>query len=124
MRASVRQEALPNFGAFGDEAAALGGVVAKLAQALDPLEVWLFGSRAEGNARADSDFDLLVVAKPDGAFDSTDYVRVRAPLRDLGVGCDVVPCSAADFLEEMAFPHSFVGQIVKRGRRVYASETR
>jgi uncharacterized protein len=122
--ASVSHAASPNVGAFRDESAALEGVVAKLAQALDPQEVWLFGSRAEGRARPDSDFDLLVVAKQDGAFDSTDYARAREPLRDLGVGCDIVPCSAADFLEEMAFPHSFVGQIVKRGRRVYASEAR
>jgi predicted nucleotidyltransferase len=111
----------PNVGIFGDQEAALAGVVARLAAALDPREIWLFGSRADGRARADSDFDLLVVAKARGRFGSTDHVRARAPLRDLGVACDVVPCSAEDFEEERNYPHSFVGQIVEQGRRVYES---
>ncbi len=108
-----------NTGIFGDAEAALEGVVARLAATLDPREIWLFGSRADGRARPDSDFDLLVVAKDAAAFGSADYVRVRSPLRDLGVACDVVPCSAEDFEEERKYPHSFVGQIVERGKRVY-----
>ncbi|HYD46453.1 MAG TPA: nucleotidyltransferase domain-containing protein [Phenylobacterium sp.] len=32
---------------------------------LDPLEVYLFGSRARGDEKADSDFDLLVVVRDD-----------------------------------------------------------
>jgi len=112
-----------NTGIFGDEAAALEGVVARLAAALDPREIWLFGSRADGRARPDSDFDLLLVAKSDGGFGSTDHARARAPLRDLGVACDIVPCSAEDFEEERKYPHSFVGEIVERGRRVYESST-
>ena len=119
MRFAPAQPAPPNVGAFVDEQAALEGVVRRLAEALDPREIWLFGSRAEGRARADSDFDLLVIAKADSGFGSTDHVRARAPLRDLGVACDVVPCSAEDFEEELKYPYSFVGQIVERGRRVY-----
>jgi len=113
-----------NTGVFGDLNAALDGVVARLAAELKPREIWLFGSRADGRARPDSDFDLLVVAEADGGFGSTDYVRARAPLKDLGVACDVVPCSAQDFEEELKYPHSFVGQIVETGRRVYESPTR
>src|SRR6266545_3077422 len=32
---------------------------------LRPLQVWLFGSRAEGRARPDSDYDILVVLPDD-----------------------------------------------------------
>lgn len=112
-----------NTGVFGDAQAALEGVVQRLAADLDPREIWLFGSRADGRARDDSDFDLLVVSKADGAFGSTDHAIVRTPLRNLGVACDVVPCSAEDFDEEVKHSHSFVGEIVERGRRVYESPT-
>jgi predicted nucleotidyltransferase len=110
-----------NIGIYSDLEAALEGVVKRLAADLDPREIWLLGSRADGRARADSDFDLLVVSKADGAFGSTDHAFVRSPLRNLGVACDVVPCSAEDFEEERKYPHSFVGEIVERGRRVYES---
>jgi len=40
----------------------LGAIVEALVQALHPVRIILFGSRARGQARPDSDFDLLVVA--------------------------------------------------------------
>ena len=43
---------------------ALSEVVRRLVQALDPREIWLFGSRAEDRNAPDSDFDLLVVTWP------------------------------------------------------------
>jgi len=36
---------------------------------LSPAEVWLFGSHARGDARPDSDFDLLVVMDDDAGDD-------------------------------------------------------
>ena len=41
-------------------------ILARLVERLNPEAIWLFGSRAEGRARPDSDYDLLVVV-PDGA---------------------------------------------------------
>ena len=72
---------------------------------LDPEAVWLFGSRAEGRASPDSDFDLLVVTKVEDGENGFDY-DAYAPIKDLGVGCDVVPCRADDFKEELADPTS------------------
>ncbi len=112
-----------NTGIYGGPEAALAGIVESLAANLDPRKIWLLGSRADGRARVDSDFDLLVVVKAEGVFGSTDYARVRAPLRDLGVACDVAACSAEVFEEERKYPHPFVGEILQRGRRVYASPT-
>lgn len=48
-----------------DPPAQLAPFVARLGS-LAPVELWLFGSRARGDARADSDWDLLVVV-PDAA---------------------------------------------------------
>jgi predicted nucleotidyltransferase len=64
---------------------------------LDPEQIWLFGSRAEGRHRPDSDFDLFVVTRTNSGDSGHDYDAVCAPILGLGVGCDVVPCRADDF---------------------------
>lgn len=71
-----------------------------LARILDKYhaeQVWLFGSRARGDASASSDWDLFVVVP-----DETDE-RDLSPLvawrlqRGSGVHADVIPCRASDF---------------------------
>lgn len=112
-----------NFGRFTSEAGALDAVVAKIVEATDPSAIWLFGSRARGDARPDSDFDLLVVGKPGGSLRSDDYERVDRPLNGLGVGCDVVPCAAEDFQEGLLLDTSFIARVVGEGRKVYEAKT-
>ena len=58
-------KSVPNKGPFASEEEALSGVVQKLVENLDPIEIWLFGSRAQGTHRPDSDFDLFVVTAPE-----------------------------------------------------------
>lgn len=36
-------------------------LIRRIVERLDPEEIWLFGSRAEGRGRPDSDYDLLAV---------------------------------------------------------------
>jgi predicted nucleotidyltransferase len=108
----------PNFGPFATEAEALNAVVSRIVDAIDPGATWLFGSRARGNARPDSDFDLLVVGKPGGAIGSDDYEKVDRPLTGLGIGCDLVPCAPEDFEEGLELNASFVMRVVSEGRKV------
>jgi hypothetical protein len=110
-----------NLGPFADEAAALAEVLKRLVAALDPYEIWLFGSRARGDGQSDSDFDLLVIAKPDGLFGSDDYVAVARPIYGSGIGCDVIPCGYLDYLAARAHPTTLVAMAVKEGRRLYAA---
>ncbi len=112
----------PNIGQYADEAAALAGVVARLVEALDPQAIWLFGSRARGDHRPDSDFDLLVVAKDGrwfGPEGSDGYVAVYRPTTETGIGCDVVPCDAEHFEVGKLLNTSFVARVVSEGREVY-----
>ena len=113
-----------NKGVFASEADALENVLRRLVDEFDPQTVWLFGSRASGRGRPASDFDLLFVAKPGGRFGSDDYELVIEPLRGLGVGCDVVPCSAEDFAEGAAIRTSLVAQVLEHGRMLYDAEAR
>lgn len=112
-----------NYGRFGSEDAALRILVDRLVAALDPQEIWLFGSRARGEAAPDSDFDLFVVARPDGTFGSDDYLAVDRAVQDTRVGCDVVPCSAEDFTEAAAWPTTLVAEILRTGRRLYQARS-
>src|ERR1043166_4259931 len=90
--AAASADAIPNKGSFGSEQEALSGVIGKLVEKLNPVEIWLFGSRAEGTHRPDSDFDLFVVTAREDGDAGFDYDRAYAPLSGLGVGCEVVPC--------------------------------
>ncbi len=112
-----------NTGAFATESQALDAIVSRLAAALDPQAIWLFGSRATGRARPDSDFDLLVVANADSAFGPDDYELVDRPIRDLRIGCDIVPCTKRDFEEGLALETSFVAQVVREGRQLYEARS-
>jgi uncharacterized protein len=109
---------MANRGLFGSEEEALQGVVARLVDALDPQMIWLFGSRARGDERRDSDFDLLVVARAGQSYDD-DYDRVYAPLTGTFVGADVIPCDLDVFEASLELKTSFVRRIVNEGRLVY-----
>ena len=111
-------------GPFRNEEAAIAFLRYRLVAELKPSSIWLFGSRARGNARSDSDFDLLVVM-PDGLPDS-DYSHqaVARPIVACGLGCDIVPVSRSTFLQEKDDAGSFLNAIVSEGREIYRSRSR
>ena len=115
----LSQAIRPNLGAYASEQEALEAVVERLVVVLDPQAIWLFGSRARGDHRPDSDFDLLVVAKEKGSFNSNDYLKCYRATTDLGVDCEVVPCSQEDYRDALTAHTSFVSQIVCHGRHLF-----
>lgn len=109
----------PNCGPFATEQEALKEVVDRLVAALKPFRIYLFGGRAEGRARPDSDFDLAVVFRDTDPGSDADYDDVYAPLLGLGVGCDVVPCRRSEFEEVLADPTNPWQQVWASARIVY-----
>jgi predicted nucleotidyltransferase len=67
---------------------------------LSPLEVWLFGSRAEGRARWGSDYDLLAVLPDDAPASLLDPIKTWEIASEAGVPADIVPCTLSEFDEE------------------------
>jgi hypothetical protein len=108
-----------NTGPFASEDEALRQVIGRLVAAHDPQAIWLFGSRARGEARPDSDFDLLVVVGPEHRDLADDYDRIYAPICGLGVGCDVVPCLADEFEPASLQPGTLCWIVKHEGRPVY-----
>ncbi|MDF0498249.1 nucleotidyltransferase domain-containing protein [Bradyrhizobium yuanmingense] len=106
-------------GPFRDEEAAIAFLRDRLVADLRPLSIWFFGSRARGEARPASDFDLLVVL-PDGLpEESYSHFAVAAPVVACGLACDIVPCSWSNFAKDRDDPTSLVHAAVTQGREIY-----
>ena len=110
---------VPNMGGHRTFDDALAEVVARLVRGLDPAAIYLFGSRARGTARPDSDFDLLVVTRAEDGEAGADYDRAHAPLLDCRVGCDVIPVLEPEFVEDRDDPTSLCFDVYHHGRKLY-----
>ena len=115
----IEGETHKNIGPFRSTDAALTFLVGRLQAALRPEAIFLFGSRAAGTERPDSDFDLLVVL-PDGETGPPDYFAAYAPVAGCGLGVDVVPCRATDFETDRCQPGTISFAADQEGRLMYA----
>jgi predicted nucleotidyltransferase len=97
----------------------LSKVLARLVERLNPISIWLFGSRAEGRARPDSDYDLLVLV-PDGTpAADLDAVGAYELTRGMGLPVDVVPCPRSIFEEEKHEVNTLACAAFARGKLLY-----
>jgi len=110
---------ITNYGGHATADEALEEVIDRLVEALDPLAIYLFGSRARGTAHPASDFDLMVVTRPEDGEAGYDYTRAYAPLVGRGIACDVIPVPAPDFQEDKDDPTSLCFEAAHRGKKVY-----
>jgi predicted nucleotidyltransferase len=99
--------------------AALDRLVRHVVEVMHPLQVWLFGSRAENRARSTSDYDLLVVM-PDGTpAAELDPVRAWRLGWEVRVTADIIPCTRSEFEEEKHEVDSLPRAATLRGRKLY-----
>jgi hypothetical protein len=106
-------------GPFRSEVAAIGFIRDRLVFALRPDAIWLFGSRARGDARPDSDFDLLVVL-PDGRPEEAyTYESAARPVAACGLACDIVPCRWSELLDGLKQAGTLGHSAISEGRLIY-----
>jgi predicted nucleotidyltransferase len=74
----------------------------------------LFGSRARGDARPDSDYDLLVVAPPDRSANAR-AAEIRLALWEIPAAFDLVVLNPRDFDVEREFHSGVVYRALKEG---------
>ncbi len=96
----------------------LEAAVRVLAEAARPERIILFGSHARGEARADSDLDLLVIEShvEDRA---REMVRLRRALRPLRIPVDLLVYSTEDVARWGQQPGSALYWALREGRVVY-----
>lgn len=87
----------------------------RLADAAPGARVILFGSRARGEGRSDSDLDLLVI-EPELKSRRAEFVRLREALGDLGVPIDLIVLSAEYAEQRAQVRGSMVNEAFQGGR--------
>jgi predicted nucleotidyltransferase len=96
-------------------------IVARIAQAMRPRKIVLFGSRARGETRPESDIDLLVIA------DSTEPRHRRsAPLygllSDILAPMDILVYTPAEVDDWREVPQAFVTTALREGKVLYEDQ--
>jgi predicted nucleotidyltransferase len=93
-------------------------IIRRIVRVVDPMKVILFGSRARGDARPDSDFDLLVVRESDNPRHERS-APIYTALADVPVEVEVMVYTPAEIEEWQEVPQAFVTTAVREGKVLY-----
>ena len=98
----------------------LDEIVRRLVLHLAPRQILLFGSRARGDARADSDYDLLLVMPFEGRrLDAA--LAARSALRGLPISKDLVVLRPHEFEAWRDVPGTIAWPAWHEGRVLHAA---
>ena len=107
-------------GPFRNAQAAQDFLVGRMVAATHPQGLWLFGSRARGDARPDSDFDFMAVFADDDRVDIDSRRRQLAEaVAGTGAGVDIAACSAGEFEKFKDAAGSLIRTVHEQGREIY-----
>lgn len=97
-------------------------LVTTIVREANPEAIILFGSQARGEARPDSDVDLLIIdPEPFNPQHSRrkEIARLYLALRHLGVSKDLLLYSRAEFERFRDSTHHIIGRAHREGRVIY-----
>lgn len=98
----------------------LAAIVERIVERFHPERIILFGSRARGTARPDSDVDLLVVMPFTGSRLRL-AVEIRKTLRGLGVAKDIVIMTPEEFAVRKEIPGTIAYPAAREGQVLHAA---
>jgi predicted nucleotidyltransferase len=100
---------------------ALVEVVRRLVDAYRPDRVYLFGSKARGDAGPDSDFDLLLVVSDNAPEDRRASRLAYEVLWGTGTAADVLVCTRSYFDARLHLAASLPATVVREGILLHAA---
>ena len=98
----------------------MAAIVERIVERFHPERIILFGSRARGTARLDSDVDLLVVMPFTGSRLRL-AVEIRKTLRGLGVAKDIVIMTPEEFAVRKEIPGTIAYPAAREGQVLHAA---
>lgn len=104
-----------------EQDAILEEIVHRLVDAFAPERIYLFGSKARGDAGVDSDYDIMVVvaSSPDPPHRRSQQGYLA--LREIGAAVDVVVWTREAFDGRLHLKASFPSTVVREGKLLYAA---
>jgi len=99
----------------------LADIVRRLTEAYDPLAIYLFGSKARGEAGPDSDYDLMVIVPDDSPPERRQSRLAYERLWETGSAADVLVWTRKAFDSRSHLQASLPGTILREGRLLYAA---
>lgn len=95
-------------------------VTRAIAERIRPIRISLFGSRSRGDAREDSDYDLMVVV--DDAAGADVEAAIHEAIRATGASVDIVVRTTSRFEEDRDDVGTLVYAVEREGRTLYGAE--
>jgi predicted nucleotidyltransferase len=103
------------------ELALLEEAVRRVVGILHPERVYLYGSRARGDARADSDYDLMVVVAEETARPHRLEQAALRALADVDLPVSILVLDRRGFARQRAVVASLPAAVEREGRLLYAA---
>ena len=101
--------------------AALAEIVRRLVEAYQPERVYLFGSKARGDAGVDSDYDLMVVVPEDAPAERRRSRLAYEVLWGTGTAADVLVWTRQRFEDRLHVRASLPATVMREGRLLHAA---
>ena len=104
-----------------NEDAVLKEILRRLIEAYQPYRIYLFGSKARGDAGPDSDYDLMVVVPDDSPPEKRRSRLAYECLWGTGAAADVLVWTRSAFERRLHLKASLPGVITAEGKLLHAA---
>jgi predicted nucleotidyltransferase len=102
----------------------IAGLLERIEEQYHPEQIWLFGSRARGDNRATSDWDLLVLV-PDSTDEELLDIELAWKVQNgSGVYADVIPLRASEYRAAMDVANSLEYEVAREGYIIHERQTK